>query len=304
MAKILLVDDSKLIMEFGKSILSNEGHAVSYAQNGGEALEMLSGEKPDLVLLDVVMPGMDGYEVCKRIKADEKTHDIPVIMLTSKDETEDKIKGLNLGAVDYVTKPFDAGELVARVNTQLRVKELHEALQEKNRQLQELANKDGLTNLYNHRYLQEQLLKEIDRAKRYDLTLSFVLVDIDHFKHFNDTYGHQTGDVILKTLGELLLKIVRDSDMAARYGGEEFALILPHTNFTTARETAERLRKTVESYDFEVDNNQLQITISLGLACFPHETIETSKDLVESADKALYTAKNNGRNRVEMYCPE
>lgn len=304
MAKIFLIDDSKLVREFGISILSKEHHEASCAPNGHEALEKIYEEKPDLILLDVVMPGMDGYEVCKRLKAGEETHDIPVIMLTSKGETADKIKGLNLGAVDYVTKPFDEGELVARVNTQLRVKELHEALQEKNRQLQELANKDGLTNLYNHRYLQEQLLKEMERSKRYNLTLSFILIDIDHFKHVNDAYGHQTGDVILKTLGELLFKIVRDSDIAARYGGEEFALILPHTNFTTARETAERLRKTVESYDFEADQNHLQITISLGIASFPNETIETSKDLVESADKALYTAKKNGRNRVEVYRPE
>ncbi|MFH1674580.1 MAG: diguanylate cyclase [Pseudomonadota bacterium] len=304
MAKILIIDDSKLVREFGISILSKGHHKVSCAPNGHEALEKIYAEKPDLILLDVIMPGMDGYEVCKLLKAGEETHDIPVIMLTSKGETADKIKGLNLGAVDYVTKPFDEGELVARVNTQLRVKELHEALQEKNRQLQELANKDGLTSLYNHRYLQEQLLKEMERSKRYNLTLSFILIDIDHFKHVNDTYGHQTGDVILKTLGELLFKIVRESDIAARYGGEEFALILPHTNFTTARETAERLRTTVESYDFEVDNDHLQITISLGIASFPHETIETSKDLVESADKALYMAKKNGRNRVEVYRPE
>ncbi len=304
MAKILLVDDSKLIIEFGKSILSTEGHKVSHAPNGHEALEMMSAEKPDLILLDVVMPGMDGYEVCKRLKAEKQTHDIPVIMLTSKDETADKIKGLNIGAVDYVTKPFDAGELVARVNTQLRVKELHEALQERNRQLQELANKDGLTNLYNHRYLQEQLLKEIDRAKRYNLSLSFLLFDIDHFKHFNDTYGHQTGDVILKTLGNILNKTFRENDMAARYGGEEFAVILIHTDLGTARETAERLRKTVEAYRFEVDQNHFQITISLGVACFPHETISTAKDLVEYADKALYKAKRAGRNRVEVYMPE
>lgn len=303
MAKILIIDDSKLIVEFGKSILSKEGHEVSYAPDGYKALEIVSEEKPDLILLDVVMPGIDGYEVCRRLKAEEKTHDIPVIMLTSKGETEDKIKGLNIGAVDYVTKPFDAGELVARVNTQLRVKELHEALQEKNRLLQELANKDGLTNLYNHRYLQEQLLKEINRAKRYGQTISFVLLDIDHFKHFNDTYGHQTGDVILKTLGSILNKTIRENDVAARYGGEEFAIILLHTEFKTARETTERLREVIELYNFKVGDKHLHITVSLGIACFPHKDIETARDLIECADKALYSAKKAGRNRVEVYCP-
>jgi diguanylate cyclase (GGDEF)-like protein len=304
MTKILLVDDSKLIMGFGKSILSKEGYEVSYAPNGHEALEMVSLETPDLILLDVVMPGMDGYEVCKRVKADEKARDIPIIMLTSKGETADKIKGLNLGAVDYITKPFDAGELIARVKTQLRVKELHKALQEKNRELQELANKDGLTNLYNHRYLQERLIKEIERAKRYNIDLSFVLIDIDHFKHFNDTYGHQTGDVILKTLGLILNKTLRESDMAARYGGEEFALILVHTGSNTAQEAVERLRRTVEAYKFEVDNDHFQVTISLGIASFSQKAIDTAKDLVECADKALYMAKNKGRNRVEIYRPE
>jgi diguanylate cyclase (GGDEF)-like protein len=304
MTKILLVDDSKLIMGFGKSILSKEGYEVTYAQNGSEALEIVSVKKPDLILLDVVMPGMDGYEVCKRLKANEKTRDIPIIMLTSKGETADKIKGLNLGAVDYITKPFDAGELTARVKTQLRVKELHKALQEKNRQLQELANKDGLTDLYNHRYLQERLIKEIERAKRYRIDLSFVLIDIDYFKHFNDTYGHQTGDVILKTLGCILKKALRESDTAARYGGEEFALILVHTGFDTAQEAAERLRSTVESYKFEVDNQNFQVTISLGIASFEQEMINTAKDLVECADKALYTAKKQGRNRIAIYRSE
>lgn len=304
MTKILLVDDSKLIMGFGKSILSKEGYNVIYAPNGNEALEMVSVENPDLILLDVVMPGMDGYEVCKRVKAAEKTRDIPIIMLTSKGETADKVKGLNLGAVDYVTKPFDAGELIARVKTQLRVKELHKALQEKNKQLQELANKDGLTDLYNHRYLQERLIKEIERAKRYNIDLSFVLVDIDYFKRFNDTYGHQTGDAILKTLGRILKKALRESDMAARYGGEEFALILVHTGSNTAQEAAERLRSTVESYEFEVDNHHFQVTISLGIASFGRETISTAKDLVECADKALYAAKKKGRNRTETYRPE
>ena len=304
MTKILLVDDSKLIMGFGKSILSKEGYDVIYAPNGHEALAMVSVENPDLILLDVVMPGMDGYEVCKQLKANEKMRDIPIIMLTSKGETEDKIKGLNLGAVDYITKPFDAGELIARVNTQLRVKELHKALQEKNKQLQELANKDGLTNLYNHRYFQERLIKEIERAKRYNIDLSFVLIDIDHFKHFNDTYGHQTGDFILKNLGLILNKALRESDMAARYGGEEFALILVHTGSGTAQEAAERLRRTIESYKFEVDNNHFQVTISLGIASFLKGRIDTAKDLVECADKALYTAKKNGRNRVEIYRPE
>ena len=197
-------------------------------------LELALQEQPDLILLDVILPGMDGYQICEQLKKTDESKDIPVIMLTSKAEPADKIKGLVLGAVDYVTKPFDAGELIARVNTHLRIKELYEALQEKNRQLQELANRDGLTNLFNHRFFHEQLSREMDRVRRYGGTVTCVITDIDFFKKVNDTYGHQTGDSILKEVALILQKGIRESDLAARYGGEEFALILVQTESQAA----------------------------------------------------------------------
>ncbi|MBU4288072.1 MAG: diguanylate cyclase [Proteobacteria bacterium] len=298
MPTILVIDDSKLIAHVAKNILTKQGHEVLLAQDGETGLDMAKNNEPDLILLDLILPGIDGYGVCQRIKNDSNIADIPVIMLTSKAEHTDKVRGLELGASDYVTKPFDEGELVARVNTHLRIKELHESLQEKNRQLLEMANRDGLTGLYNHRYFHESVSKDFQRAVRYNESLSCVMFDIDHFKKFNDTYGHQTGDVVLKTLGGLVKKLMRDSDLAARYGGEEFALLLYHTEAKDAYQIAERLRKTVEQYKFQAEDLVLSVNISVGVASYYHPEISDAKTLIECADKALYRAKEEGRNRV------
>jgi len=294
MAKILLIDDSRLIAHVAKTILTKLGHEVILAQDGMAGLEAAKSEQPDIILLDLIMPVMDGFQVCQQLKEEGGTKEIPVIMLTSKAEAADKVRGLEMGALDYVTKPFDEGELVARVNTQLKLKELREALQE-------LANRDGLTGLYNHRYFHEQLSKDLLRARRYHESLSCVLLDIDHFKKFNDTHGHQTGDVVLSTLGQVIKDSIRDSDFAARYGGEEFALILYHSDESGAYDVAERLRQMVEDCEVHDKGNVLHVTISVGVATFPHEAIDDSKELIECADKALYRAKENGRNRVEAY---
>lgn len=301
MAKILVIDDSRLISHVAKTILTKQGHEVILAQDGLTGLQAAKSECPDLILLDLIMPVMDGYQVCQELKKEKGTQEIPIIMLTSKAEPADKVRGLELGALDYVTKPFDEGELVVRVNIQLRLKQLYEALQEKNRQLQELANKDGLTGLYNHRYFHDQLCKDFLRARRYHESLSCVLLDIDYFKKFNDTYGHQTGDIVLSSLGQVIKDTVRDSDFAARYGGEEFAIVLYHTDGPAAFHVAERLRQVVEHCDVRDKDNVLHVTISLGVATFPHEQIRNHKQLVECADKALYKAKENGRNRVKSW---
>lgn len=301
MAKILIVDDSKLIAHVAKTILIKQGHEVLLAQDGKAGLEAAKSGQPDIILLDLIMPVMDGYEVCGHLKAEESTKEIPIIMVTSKAETADKVKGLQMGALDYVTKPFDEAELVARVNIHLRLRELYQAVQEQNRQLQEMANRDGLTGLYNHRYFHEQLAQDFLRARRYHEDLSCVLLDIDYFKKFNDTYGHQTGDVVLRTLAEVIERSIRDSDLAARYGGEEFALVLYHTDKSAAYEVAERLRQMVESHEVQDNDNLLHVTISAGIATFPHERVHDSKELIEYADQALYKAKENGRNRVETF---
>lgn len=301
MSKILIIDDSRLIAQFGKSILSGKGHEVFTADSGEIGLELADREQPDLILLDVILPGMDGYQICHHLKTRVLSKDIPVIILTSKAEPADKIKGLELGAVDYVTKPFDAGELIARVNTHLRMKELYEALQDKNRQLQEMANRDGLTDLYNHRYFHEHLVREIERVKRYGGVVSFVLADIDFFKKINDTYGHQAGDNVLKEIAQILKNGIRDSDLAARYGGEEFALVLLQTQVEVALQTSERLRIQIAEHPFSGFFPPLHITASFGVATFPAVGIKEEKDLVEAADQALYQAKKEGRNKVVLF---
>jgi diguanylate cyclase (GGDEF)-like protein len=301
MGKILIVDDSKLIAHVAKTMLTKRGHEVILAQDGKAGVEAAKSEQPDIMLLDLIMPIMDGYEVCEHLKGDDSTKEIPIIMVTSKAEAADKVKGLEMGALDYVTKPFDEGELIARVNIHLRLRELYEAVQEQNRQLQEMANRDGLTGLYNHRYFHEQLSQDFLRAKRYHENLSCILLDIDYFKKFNDTYGHQTGDVVLRALASVIQKSTRESDLAARYGGEEFAIVLYHTDGSAAFEAAERLRQMVESNEVEDNGNVLRVTISVGISTFPHEKIHDSKELIEFADQALYKAKDNGRNRVEAF---
>jgi len=301
MANILIIDDSKLIAHVAKTMLTKQGHEVVLAQDGKAGVEAAKSVQPDIILLDLIMPVMDGYEVCQHLKADETTQEIPIIMVTSKAETADKIKGLQMGALDYVTKPFDEGELIARVNIHLRLRELYQEVQEQNRLLQEMANRDGLTGLYNHRYFHEQLSQDFLRAKRYHETLSCVLLDIDFFKKFNDTYGHQTGDVVLRALADVIGRSIRESDLAARYGGEEFALIMYHTDQRAAMDAAERLRHMVESHEVQDNGNLLRVTISVGVATFPHEKIHDAKELIEFADQALYKAKENGRNRVEAY---
>lgn len=299
MSRILIIDDSRLITQFGKSILNSKGHEVLTADSGEGGLELILRQPPDLILLDVVLPSLDGYEILRKIKGEGSTRDIPVIMLTSKSEPADKIKGLELGAVDYVTKPFDAGELIARVNTHLRIKELYEALQERNRLLEEMANRDGLTGLYNHRFFHEHLVREMDRARRYGGVISCALADIDFFKRVNDTYGHQTGDFILKEVAGVLQNGIRESDLAARYGGEEFALVLLHTDGLTAQKVCERLREKIASLAFtSAGGVSFGITSSFGIATFPSPGIQAEKDLVEAADQALYRAKKEGRNRV------
>jgi diguanylate cyclase (GGDEF)-like protein len=301
MSIILVIDDSRLIAHVAKNILSKQGYEVLLAQDGETGFDMAKDNKPDLILLDLILPGIDGYEVCRRIKNNSPTADIPVIMLTSKTEHADKVRGLEMGALDYVTKPFDEGELIARVNTHLRIKELHESLQEKNRLLLEMANRDGLTGLYNHRYFQETISKDFKKALRYKESFSCIMFDIDYFKKFNDTYGHQTGDVVLKTLGGLVKNLMRDSDLAARYGGEEFALLLYHTVASDAYQIAERLRKTVEQHKFQADDLVLSVNISVGVASYYHPEISDAKTLIECADKALYKAKEEGRNKVVAF---
>jgi len=318
---ILVVDDSRIVLTMVTDVLEADGYRVRQAENGRIALAMVAERKPDLILLDVMMPEMDGYEVCGALRRDPEY--IPVLMLTAKGDVQDLVKGLDAGADDYISKPFDHVELLARVKSLLRIRSLQKRLylqnlelEAKNQQLEAAAHQldalnrelrllsvtDGLTRAYNHRHFQERLKNEFARARRYEEPLSCVLIDIDHFKAVNDAWGHPVGDRVLVRLVELLKEGVRGEDLVARYGGEEFALLLPKTDAGHARYLAERLRERVDAERVAVSREEtVSITISAGVADFaPGGALQDPDDLLQAADAALYRAKTRGRNRVEV----
>lgn len=302
---ILIIDDSPAVRHQVLDILKNTSLFKFYyeAGDGIEGLKTLLNRPVDIILCDLEMPGMDGLKFLGMVSSREELRDIPVIMLTGREEREAKIRGLEQGASDYVTKPFDPEELVARVKVQLKIKALQDSLKKSNQRLLELSNTDTLTGLCNRRCLLETLDKELERSARSMLSLSLVMVDIDHFKKVNDTYGHQQGDAVLVAVSDLLRASLRQYDLAARFGGEEFTLVLPDTEMAQATEVAERIRAAASARSFTGSLKDLKLTLSLGVAAFPHGNIKSVDDLIREADYALYNAKRSGRNRVETMPP-
>lgn len=268
--KILVVDDVPVNVQLLTTYLTSVGYEVVTARDGQEALDQVAATLPDLILLDVMMPKLNGFEVCERLKSDPVTRIIPVIMVTALNEIEDKIKATESGADDFVSKPFNKLELLTRVKSLLRIKQLHDELSAKVRELElarerlrQLAITDGLTGLYNHRYFKEHLEQELYRASRHQSRVSVVMVDIDHFKKFNDTYGHPAGDAILRAIGRLLKENIRKIDLAARYGGEEFCLVLVETPKAAAVVVAEKVRRLVEVHPFDLLRDGQMLPASL-----------------------------------------
>ena len=307
-SKILVVDDIQLNRKLQKTYLEAAGYEVVLAEDGIQALKKVEDESPDLILLDIMMPKMNGFQVCRRIKNEERLRFIPVIMVTALNEIEDKIKGIDAGADDFICKPFNKLELLARVKSLLRIKHLHDALEFKIKELEavqetlrQLAVTDGLTELYNYRFFKEQLNQEVARAERHELNVSIAMIDIDYFKHYNDTHGHPAGDIVLKKIAQLLHDNIRRIDVAARYGGEEFALILVESDKQAASFVANKIKNLIEQHQFNFEETQPngKLTISMGVATFPQDGT-TPEDLVELADKRLYCAKKDGRNRVVL----
>ena len=303
--RILVVDDHPDNVDILDARLTSRGYEVETATNGQEALDRVAANPPHLILCDVMMPLMDGYEVSRRIKTDESLPFIPIILVTARDSTQDKVEGLDAGADDYITKPINFPELEARVRSMLRIKRLRDELDEKNREL-EVANKklkklsitDGLTGLFNHRHVQQLLREEWERTKRGGEPLAVAMLDLDKFKQVNDTYGHPTGDVILYETAQILQDTAREIDMVGRYGGEEFIAILPNTGEEAATQFAERIRQRVESHIFRDEDTEVRMTMSSGVAAFPDEPVDGPEELLKRADEALYAAKEGGRNRV------
>ena len=299
--RVLIVDDHPDNIEVIRVRLEAKGYRTTCASDGEEALRLVAESPPDLILLDVMMPRMDGNEVARRIKADESLPFIPIIMQTALDSTQSKVEGLGAGADGYITKPIDFAELEARVEAMLRIKMLEKKLTVANTKLTELSITDELTGVFNRRRLDELLIEMFEHSTRLHEPLAVAMFDIDHFKSVNDSFGHPAGDRVLTEVAQLLENAVRDIDRLGRYGGEEFMVLLPGTVLDAAVTFAERARQEVETHQFEYDGGALARTISVGVAGWSHPRIHTPRQLVKAADEALYVAKSLGRNRVVRF---
>ncbi|MBT1073294.1 diguanylate cyclase [Pelotalea chapellei] len=298
---VLVIDDSIAIRE--RIIRSLEAFNLFEryyeAEDGLEGFKKLLASPVDIILCDLEMPRMDGFKFLGMLKSRPDFQDVPVIILTGMNDRDLKVKGLEQGASDYITKPFDPEELVARVKVHLKIKHLQDDLKRSNELLLELSNTDHLTGMYNRRYLMESLDKEVQRTIRKGGNLSLIILDIDHFKQVNDTYGHLQGDIVLQKVAVQLQKELRSYDTAARYGGEEFLAVLPDASLEEAIFVAERIRIAIQSLTFREPLSALSITASLGVATFAVPCCSTVDDFIKLADDALYRAKTSGRNRVE-----
>lgn len=301
-ADILIVDDVEDNLEILGDLLEFDGYNVRKAQSGEEALEQVQASRPDLILMDILMPGMDGFEVCTRLKAAESTKSIPVIFVSSMTDIDSKVNGFKVGAVDYVNKPFHHAEILVRVNTHITLLRLRKHLEEQNAELERLANTDYLTNLYNRRRFFHVAEEEFAEAIQSGNPISITLIDLDFFKQINDLHGHLVGDRVLVHIAQLIRSLCRVSDVAARYGGEEFIILHPSTDGQKAFQVAERIRKGVAAKPYLRGEEEIGITLSAGIVdteiCKDCPRID---DILALADKALYRAKERGRNQVVLF---
>ena len=296
---IAIVDDDAAIRRLVRLFLTRSGYELKEFATGEEARRQLHTAPWDLAILDRRLPDMDGVVLCHELKSDPELRNRYVIMLTGEADQEDKVEGLDLGADDYITKPFQPAELLARIRAAKRLVDLQKELMETNKRLELLSITDGLTKLYNHRYLQDELARAFEESQRYQRPLSLAIIDIDFFKKVNDSYGHAVGDEVLKGVAKIFQESIRATDLAARYGGEEFAVMMPETELDDAITFAEKIRMLIEVAAMRTSVGPLHITVSVGVAAVPRTKIHTAKELIVAADKALYRAKRNGRNQVQ-----
>lgn len=291
---ILAIDDSPLNLKILKSLLERECYTVSVCQEPAQAFRMVEELQPSLVLLDVMMPEVDGLTVLKRIKDTDATSAIPVVMVTARTGGEDVELALDHGAFDYIKKPIEAVETLARVRSALRYRKQHD-------QLIELATSDSLTKVYNHGLLLDLLARELLMGHRSGHSTSFLMVDVDHFKAVNDRFGHQAGDRVLCHLAALLKDAVRRTDAVGRYGGEEFGVVLGNCDLAAAQTLAEKIRQLVETSPTESPEGPIPLTISVGVVSAGPQDGLGAEEMVRRADGCLYRAKEGGRNLVVCY---
>ena len=300
---VLVIDDSENIRQSIIRILKKNELFEDYleAGDGLEGFKLLIEHNVDMVICDIVMPGFDGFKFLGMKSSKPEFTDIPVILLTSKQDIEYKIRGLEQGASDYITKPFDPGELIARVKVHLKIKSLQDELKKTNEMLRELSVTDGLTKIYNRRYFMDLLKIEFSRAEKEKSPLTLIMMDLDYFKKINDTFGHLCGDQVLLEVCNCIKDELRKSDIFGRYGGEEFTLLCPETKIKGGEILAERIRKKVRGV--KTGPETTGISISCGLASIPDASIQNVDQFIMRADEALYRAKALGRDRIELSIP-
>ncbi len=312
---ILVVDDYPANLHVLLESLKDAGYKALIAINGESAIRQADFAKPEMIILDVMMPGMDGFETCRRLKQQPNTQDIPVIFMTALSETVDKLRGFQAGGVDYITKPFNVVELLARVNVHLELTQAREALKHANQELQDINEKlrqsqeqlermariDPLTELANRRDMLERLEQEKLRSARSASTFAVVLCDIDDFKRVNDNYGHDCGDVVLVSVAKLLRDNLRGQDHVARWGGEEFLLLLADTDEGGAERLTERIRETVAGATYTYHEHSLAISMTFGVSMYQADA--GMHACLIHADQALYQGKEQGKNRVVVFQP-
>jgi diguanylate cyclase (GGDEF)-like protein len=292
--QILLIDDSKHIHTLVTSLLGDEPVTIHSAFDAQFGITLAASLRPDLILLDVEMPGVDGYETCRRLKADPATASLPIVFLTARATTEEMVHGLNLGANDYVAKPFKLSELLSRVRAALRTSHLIRLLEDK-------ALIDSLTGLGNRAMFDKRLAAEVSLRTRSDNPLSCIVLDVDHFKLVNDTYGPHVGDQLLGKIGETLTEICRDEDVACRHGGQRFVILTPQTNANDAALLAEKIRVAIEQILFARQSTPINVTCSFGIS---EANDIYDRSIVERAEEALYHSQEQGRNRVSIAPPQ
>ncbi len=300
---ILLVEDDKIQGKATKDYLESTGYKVVLAEDGKSAIKAVKTKAIDLIVLDLVLPDINGNEVCRWLKLNQDTRGLPIIMLTAKSSTNDKVISLTAGADDHLSKPFNESELGARIYACLRTKALQDELRDKNRQLEEVLSKvevlaitDPLTHLYNRRHFENLIENEFAGTARYKSPATCLMIDVDYFKSINDEYGHRTGDIVLKEISNIIKSCLRKVDTVARWGGEEFVVLLPRTKKEDSYVAAERILNTISGYTFT--GVKRQVTVSIGIAGIPDPSVDTAEKLVDASDVAMYEAKSSGRNRI------
>jgi len=305
---VLVADDTVHNLQYLGTVIEECDYEPILANCGLQVLEFVRSVKPDIILLDVIMPDINGYDVCRKLKADPETAEIPVIFITAKKNEEDIVEGFEAGGVDYIAKPFNSKELISRLKTHIELKISRDKLKEYVKKIEKMMNElehlsrtDYLTGLFNRMSFYDHVNYELKRFKRNQKPFAIVLADIDHFKSINDTYGHDCGDYILKTIAAISKQTMREQDVITRWGGEEFLLMLPETELKGALVVLERLKKNISGFNFVYGIKEQKIQVTLTYGVYFYDGSKTIEEVIRLADRALYKGKAKGKNCIVLH---